>query len=62
LARESRLFDTKQFLILATPEVVSFCLTEESSSVAELQEILEKTFKFQVENSYIREQYDIIPY
>ncbi len=62
LARESRLFDTKQFLILAAPEVVSFCLTEESSSVAELQEILEKTFKFQVENSYIREQYDIIPY
>jgi ribonuclease G len=61
LQREAHLFDTKYFLVLASQEVVDFCLTEESSSVAELEEFIEKTIRFQVETSYVQEQYDIIP-
>ncbi len=61
ISREARLFDTQQFLVLASPEVVDFLLDEESSSIAELEDYLERTIKLQVETSYTQEQYDIIP-
>jgi ribonuclease G len=61
LLREARQFETKQFLVLASQDVVDFCLNEESSSVAELEETIGKSIKFQVGASYMREQYDIIP-
>lgn len=61
LLREARQFDTKQFLVLASQDIVDFCLNEESSSVAELEETIGKSIKFQVEASYTQEQYDIIP-
>lgn len=61
IMRGVRLFDTQQFLVLASQEVVDLMLEEESSSVAELQEVTGKTIKFQVETSYSQEQYDIIP-
>jgi len=61
IVRGARLFDTQHFLVLASQEVVDIMLEEESSSIAELQESIGKSIKFQVEASYPQEQYDIIP-
>lgn len=60
LIREARQFDTKQFLVLASREVVDLMVDEESNTVAELEEFIDKSIKFQVESMYTQEQYDIV--
>lgn len=60
IMRESRQFDTKQFLILASQQVVDLMVDEESNTVAELEEFIDKAIKFQVETMYTQEQYDIV--
>ena len=59
--RLSRQFQTKSFLILASQDVVDLLLDEESASVAELEEFIEKPLRFQAEMSYSQEQYDVVP-
>ena len=59
--RLSRQFQTKSFLILASQDVVDLLLDEESASVAELEEFIEKPLRFQAEISYSQEQYDVVP-
>ena len=49
-----------QLLVLAAQEVVDMMLDEESTSVAELEEFISKTIKFQVESLYTQEQYDVV--
>lgn len=60
IIREARLFDTQQFLVLASQEVVDILLDEESGSVAELETFIGKPIKFQVETLYTQEQYDVV--
>jgi ribonuclease G len=48
-------------MVLASQEVIDRLLDEDSASVADLEELTKKTIKFQVENIYNREQYDIVP-
>jgi ribonuclease G len=59
--RSARSFDTPQLMVLASQEVIDRLLDEDSASVADLEELTKKTIKFQVENIYNREQYDIVP-
>ena len=60
LTREARQFDAQQFLVLASQEVVDMLLDEESNSIAELEEFIGKTIKFQVEAMYTQEHFDIV--
>ena len=61
ILRESRQFDARQLLVLASQEVVDMLLDEESTSLAELEVFIGKPIKFQVEALYTQEQYDVVP-
>ncbi len=60
ILRESRQFEVKTFLVLASPEVVDRLLDEESAHLAELEEFIGRPIKLQAEALYTQEQYDIV--
>ena len=60
ILREARLFDTQRLLVVAARAVVDRMLDEESNSVAELEEFIGRPIRFQVENLYFAEQYDVV--
>ena len=60
ILREVRQFDAQKLLVVASQEVVDMCLEDESNSVAELEEFIERPISFQVEPVYGQEQYDIV--
>lgn len=62
ILREARLFDAKQFLVLASHDIVDLLLDEESTSLAELEGFINRPIRLQVEASYTQEQYDIVLY
>ena len=55
-----RQFEAQQLLVLASPKVVNRILEEESAAVAELEEFIGKTIRFQPEEHYAQEQYDVV--
>ena len=57
---EARAYDNKKFLVLASQTVIDRLLDEESSNVADLEEFIGCSIRFQVEAVYSQEQYDII--
>ncbi|THB67609.1 MAG: ribonuclease G [Gammaproteobacteria bacterium] len=61
ITRQSRQFDAKEFLVLASQEVVDLILDEESPNVAELETFIEKPIRFQPEILYTQEQFDVVP-
>lgn len=60
ILRAAKSFDAKHLLVLASQSVVDRLLDEESSTVMELEDELQKIIKFQVETSYQQEQYDVV--
>ena len=60
ITRAVRQFEAHQLLVLAAPKVVNRILEEESSAVAELEEFIGKTIRFQPEEHYSQEQYDVV--
>jgi ribonuclease G len=46
--------------VLAAPKVVNRILEEENAAVAELEEFIGKTIRFQPEEHYSQEQYDVV--
>src|SRR5579885_1114055 len=60
ITRAVRQFDAKKLLVLAAPKVVARILDEESAAVAELEEFIGKTIRFQAEEHYAQEQYDVV--
>jgi ribonuclease G len=60
LMREARQYEARQFLVLASQEVVDMMLDEESASVAELEASIGVPIKFQAEVLYTQEQYDVV--
>ncbi|PID46620.1 MAG: ribonuclease G [Proteobacteria bacterium] len=60
ISRESRQFDARELLVLASQDVVDLLLDEESDSLAELQEFVGKPIRFQVEAMYTQEQFDVV--
>lgn len=58
--RAVRQFDAGQLLVLASPPVVDHILDEESGSVAELEAFIGKTIRFQREDQYGQEQFDVV--
>ena len=60
ISRAVRQFEAKKLLVLAAPKVVARILDEESAAVAELEEFIGKTIRFQPEEHYAQEQYDVV--
>jgi ribonuclease G len=60
ILRAARQFEARQFLVLASQEVVDLLLDEESTSLAELEAFIGKPIKFQVEQLYTQEQFDVV--
>lgn len=60
ITRAVRQFDAERLLVLAAPKVVNKILEEESAAVAELEEFLGKTIRFQADEQYAQEQYDVV--
>ncbi len=60
ITRAVRQFDAAKLLVLAAPRVVTKILDEESAAVAELEQFIGKTIRFQPEEQYAQEQYDVV--
>ena len=60
ITRAVRQFDADQLLVIASTLVVNRITDEESVSVAELEEFLGKSIRFQADEHYSQEQYDVV--
>jgi ribonuclease G len=60
IMRSSRQFEASKLMVLASPGVVERILDEQSSTVAELEELIGKSIRFQHEDQYAQEQYDVV--
>jgi len=60
ILRESRQFDARELLVLASLDVTDLLLDEESDSLAELQEFIGVPIRFQAETLYTQEQFDVV--
>jgi ribonuclease G len=60
VTRAVRQFEAKKLLVLASAKVVARITEEESGAVAELEEFLGKSIRFQPEEQYGQEQYDVV--
>ncbi|MEP6632972.1 MAG: ribonuclease G [Luteimonas sp.] len=60
ITRAVRQFDAARLLVIASPKVVSRITDEESVAVAELEEFLGKSIRFQADEQYLQEQFDVV--
>jgi ribonuclease G len=60
ITRAVRQFDASRLLVMASPGVVNKILDEESAAVAELEEFLGKSIRFQADEQYSQEQFDVV--
>jgi ribonuclease G len=60
IMRSSRQFAASKLMVLASSQVVERILDEQSSTVAELEELIGKTIRFQREDQYAQDQYDVV--
>ena len=60
ITRAVRQFEATQLLVIASPKVVGKITEEESTAVAELEEFLGKSIRFQADEQYAQEQYDVV--
>ncbi len=60
ILREARQYDVKQYLVLASSEVIELFHDEEATSIAELEEFIGKPIRFQTEPLYFRDQFDVV--
>ena len=57
-----RAYENDIFLVTASQLVVDRLLADESDTLAELEELVGKTVKFEVEPMYTQEQFDVVLY
>ncbi len=60
ITRAVRQFDAARLLVIASTKVVARITDEESSAVAELEEFLGKSIRFQADEQYLQEQFDVV--
>ncbi len=60
ITRAVRQFDAQKLLVIASTKVVGKILDEESAAVAELEEFIGKSIRFQADEQYAQEQYDVV--
>ncbi len=60
ITRAVRQFEAARLLVIASPKVVMRITDEESVAVAELEEFLGKSIRFQADEQYQQEQFDVV--
>jgi len=60
ILQQSRTYESKGFLVLAAQSVVDMLLDDESASIAELETLIGKPIKVQVESLYLQDNYDVV--
>lgn len=60
ITRAVRQFEAARLLVIASPKVVARITEEESPAVAELEEFLGKSIRFQADAQYTQEQFDVV--
>ncbi|WP_226470063.1 ribonuclease G [Luteimonas panaciterrae] len=60
IVRAVRQFEAARLLVIASPKVVARITDEESAAVAELEEFLSKSIRFQADEQYLQEQFDVV--
>ncbi|WP_133479485.1 ribonuclease G [Cognatilysobacter segetis] len=60
VVRQVRQFDAQRLLVIASPKVVARITDEDSAAVAELEEFLGKSIRFQADEQYSQEQFDVV--
>lgn len=60
IMRSSRQFEASKLMVVASTHVVERILDEQSSTIAELEELIDKTIRFQREDQYAQDQYDVV--
>ncbi|MGH8452983.1 MAG: ribonuclease G [Nevskiales bacterium] len=60
IMRSARQFDAKALVVLASPEVVTRLLDEQSGVIAELEELIHKPIRLQAETLYPQESFDVV--
>jgi ribonuclease G len=60
IMRSSRQFEASKLMVVASSNVVERILDEQSATVAELEELIGKSIRFQREDQYSQDQYDVV--
>lgn len=60
ILRQYRAYNAESYLVIASQNVVDRLLDEESANVADVEEFIGKTIRFQVEALYSQEQFDVV--
>ncbi|NOR20366.1 MAG: ribonuclease G [Xanthomonadales bacterium] len=60
ILRSSRQFEASRLMVVASTQVVDKILDDQSTTVAELEEVIGKSIRFQREDQYTQEQFDVV--
>ncbi|GAA3973108.1 ribonuclease G [Allohahella marinimesophila] len=60
ILRINRNYDAQSYLVMASQQVVDLLLDDQSDNVADLEEFIGKSIRFQVEVIYTQEQFDVV--
>jgi ribonuclease G len=60
VVREAKQFNPKEMRILAAPSVIDLFLEDESATLAQISQDIERPVSLQAEPAYSQEQYDIV--
>ena len=60
IMRSGRQFEASKLLVLASPSVADLILDDHSTTVAELEELIDKSIRIQREEQYTQEQFDVV--
>jgi ribonuclease G len=60
ILRSGRQFEAVKLMVVASPQVVEQILDEQSTMVAELEELTGKSIRFLSEDQYYQEQFDVV--
>lgn len=60
ILRAERAYNPKSYLVLASQSVVDKLLEEEPAGLSQLEEMINKSIRFQVETLYYQEQFDVV--
>ncbi len=59
--RAARQFEAREFRVIAAPKVITRLMEEQSQDLAELEELVKRPVRLQVESLYLQEGFDVVP-
>ena len=60
IMRSGRQFEATKLLVMASPAVVDRILEDQSTTVADLEELIGRSIRFKREDQYSQEQFDVV--